>query len=159
MQRLGGGFEPLVVIDYAHSPDALEKALTALRPSVVEGGEMICTFGCGGDRDAGKRPDMGRIAALLADRVVVTSDNPRSEDPTAIAEGIVVGIRGTGRTQWTVELDRSAAIRAAIASARGGDVVLIAGKGHEDYQEKNGVRTHFSDAEVATAALASWSGA
>jgi UDP-N-acetylmuramyl tripeptide synthase len=111
-------------------------------------------FGCGGDRDAGKRPDMGRIAALLADRVIVTSDNPRGEDPAAIADAVVRGIRDTGRSRWTRELDRGAAIREAIATAHGGDVVLVAGKGHEDYQETNAVRTHFSDAEVATAALA-----
>jgi UDP-N-acetylmuramyl-tripeptide synthetase len=159
MQRLGGGFEPLVVIDYAHSPDALEKVLMALRPTVVEGGELICVFGCGGDRDAGKRPDMGRIAAMLADRVVVTSDNPRGEDPAAIADAVVRGIGGTGRSQWMLELDRAVAIRGAIASAHGGDVVLVAGKGHEDYQERNGVRTPFSDADVATAALAGWRGA
>jgi UDP-N-acetylmuramyl tripeptide synthase len=156
MQRFGGGFAPLVVVDYAHSPDALEKVLTALRPAVVEGGDLVCVFGCGGDRDAGKRPDMGRIAIRLADRVVVTSDNPRNEDPAAIADAIVRGIRETGRSQWTLELDRGAAIREAIASARGGDVVLVAGKGHEDYQESRGVRTHFSDAEVATVALAEW---
>ena len=156
MQRIGGGFVPLVVVDYAHSPDALEKVLTALRPTVVDVGELVCVFGCGGDRDAGKRPDMGRIAALLADRVVVTSDNPRGEDPASIAEAIVRGLRETGRSRWTLELDRGAAIRDAIASAHGGDVVLIAGKGHEDYQESKGVRTHFSDAEVASAALAEW---
>ena len=157
MQRFGGGFAPLVVVDYAHSPDALEKALTALRPAVVDGGELICVFGCGGDRDAGKRPDMGRIAALLADRVVVTCDNPRGEDPASIAEAVVRGVRETGRSRWTLELDRGTAIREAIASARGGDVVLVAGKGHEDYQEAKGERTHFSDAEVATSALADWS--
>ena len=158
MQRLGGGFEPLVVIDYAHSPDALEKVLTALRPAVVEGGELICVFGCGGDRDTGKRPDMGRIAARLADRIIVTSDNPRAEDPAAIAEAVVRGIRETGGVRWSLELDRGAAIREAIAAARGGDVVLVAGKGHEDYQETKGVRTPFSDAEAATAALAGWTG-
>jgi len=159
MQRLGGGFKPLVVVDYAHSPDALEKVLAALRPTMVEAGELICVFGCGGDRDAGKRPEMGRVAATLADRVIVTSDNPRSEDPAAIAEAIVRGIRDTGRRHWIQELDRAAAIRAAVASAHGGDVVLIAGKGHEDYQEQNGVRVSFSDAAVAAAALAAWRGA
>jgi len=159
MQRFGGGFEPLVVVDYAHSPDALEKVLTALRPAVVEGGELVCVFGCGGDRDAGKRPDMGRVAATLADRVVVTSDNPRGEDPAAIADAVVEGVRGTGRPCWSRELDRALAIHGTIASAHGGDVVLIAGKGHEDYQERNGVRTHLSDAEEAAAALAAWRGA
>jgi len=156
MQRLGGGFEPLVVIDYAHSPDALEKVLTALRPAVVEAGELVCVFGCGGDRDPGKRPEMGRVAALLADRVIVTSDNPRSEDPGAIADAIVRGIRDAGGAQWAQELDRAAAIGAAVASAHGGDVVLVAGKGHEDYQEWNNERMHFSDADTASAALAAW---
>jgi UDP-N-acetylmuramyl-tripeptide synthetase len=159
MQRMGGGFKPLVVIDYAHSPDSLESVLTALRPAVVDAGELVCVFGCGGDRDAGKRPEMGRIAATLADRVIVTSDNPRGEDPGAIADAIVRGMRGTGSNRWTVELDRGAAIRDAVASAQGGDVVLVAGKGHEDYQERNGARVHFSDAEAAAAALAAWRGA
>ena len=130
--------------------------LTALRPTVADGGELICVFGCGGDRDAGKRQDMGRIAALLADRVIVTSDNPRGEDPAAIADAVVRGIRDTSRSRWALELDRGAAIGEAIASANGGDVVLVAGKGHEDYQETKGVRRHFSDAEAATAALAEW---
>jgi len=154
MQRLGGGNEPLVVIDYAHSPDALEKVLIALKPAVMEGGALVCVFGCGGDRDAGKRPEMGRVASTLADRVIVTSDNPRSEDPAAIASAIVHGIRDTGNRRWVVDLDRRTAINAGIAGASAGDVVLIAGKGHEDYQEVNGVRSHFSDIEVAAAALA-----
>ena len=154
MQRLGGGNEPLVIVDYAHSPDALEKVLTALKPAVMEGGELVCVFGCGGDRDAGKRPEMGRVASTLADRVIVTSDNPRSEDPAAIASAIVHGIRDTRNRRWVVDLDRRTAINAGIAGANVGDVVLIAGKGHEDYQDANGVRTHFSDIEVAAAALA-----
>ncbi len=112
-------------------------------------------FGCGGDRDAGKRPEMGRLASTLADRVIVTSDNPRSEDPGAIASAIVHGIRDSGNRHWVVDLDRATAINAGIAGAKAGDVVLIAGKGHEDYQEANGVRTHFSDLEVAAAALSS----
>src|SRR6185369_8002394 len=110
MQRLGGGDLPLVVVDYAHSPDALEKVLTALRPTVADGGELVCVFGCGGDRDAGKRPEMGRVASTLADRVIVTSDNPRSEDPAAIASAIVHGIRDTGNRHWVVDLDRTTAI-------------------------------------------------
>jgi len=153
MQRLGGGDAPLVVIDYAHSPDALEKALTALRSAVKPGGELICVFGCGGDRDRGKRPEMGRIAATLADRVVVTSDNPRNEDPAAIAGEIVHGIRPTGKRRYAVELDRAAAIAMAVGDARAGDVVLLAGKGHESYQERAGVRAPFLDVEHATRAL------
>jgi len=156
MQRLGGGFEPLVVVDYAHSPDALEKVLTALRSAVVEAGQLVCVLGCGGDRDVGKRSEMGRIAATLADHVIVTNDNPRTENPEIIATSIVRGIRDAGSTQYTVELDRMAAIYGALASAHAGDVVLIAGKGHEEYQETHGVRVHFSDAETATNALADW---
>jgi UDP-N-acetylmuramoyl-L-alanyl-D-glutamate--2,6-diaminopimelate ligase len=154
MQRLGGHDAPLVIIDYAHSPDALEKVLQALRPAVAEDHELVCVFGCGGDRDAGKRPEMGRVAATLADRVIVTTDNPRGEDPAAIASAIVHGIRDSGNRRWSVDLDRTAAINAAISDAKAGDVVLVAGKGHEDYQEANGVRTPFSDAEAAAAALA-----
>jgi UDP-N-acetylmuramyl tripeptide synthase len=116
-------------------------------------------FGCGGERDPGKRPEMGRIAALLADRVVVTSDNPRGEDPAAIAAAIVDGIRATGRDDFTLLLDRGAAIRSAVAEARNGDVVLVAGKGHEAYQERNGERTPFSDVDTAAAALHSRRGA
>jgi UDP-N-acetylmuramyl-tripeptide synthetase len=153
MQRIGGGTQPLVVVDYAHTPDALEKVLDALRPAVAEGRELVCVFGCGGDRDPGKRAQMGRIAAARCDRIVVTDDNPRGEDPAAIAAAVVAGIRAAGGRNFVVELDRGAAIRGAVASAAPGDVVLVAGKGHEDYQERNGVRTPFSDAGVATAAL------
>jgi UDP-N-acetylmuramoyl-L-alanyl-D-glutamate--2,6-diaminopimelate ligase len=159
MQCLGGGFEPLVVVDYAHSPDALEKVLMALRSVVVEAGELVCVFGCGGNRDVGKRPEMGRIAATLADRIIVTNDNPRTENPEVITASIVRGIREGGGTQYAVELDRTAAIRAAVLTAHAGDVVLIAGKGHEDYQETQGVRLYFSDPETAAAALAEWRGA
>ncbi len=159
MQRLGGNGKPLVVIDYAHTPDALDKALIALRPAVTGAGELICVFGCGGDRDPGKRPEMGRIAARLAARVVVTSDNPRSEDPAEIASGIVKGIRETGNRRWVLEPDRAKAIHTTIATATARDLVLIAGKGHETYQERNGVRTPFSDADEAAAALARWNGA
>ena len=159
MQRLGGGGKPLVVIDYAHSPDALLQALVALRPAVAAARELVCVFGCGGDRDKGKRPEMGRIAATEADRVVVTTDNARSEAPEAIAADIVRGIRQTGARRWSLELDRGAAIRAAVAGARAGDVVLIAGKGHETYQEAQGERVPFSDGAEAAAGLAAWSGA
>jgi len=156
MQRLGGTDRPLVIVDYAHTPDALEKVLIALRPAVAAAGELICVFGCGGDRDAGKRPEMGHIAARFADRVVVTSDNPRSEDPAAIANVVARGVRDEGNRRWSIEIDREGAIRGAIGAAKRGDVVLIAGKGHETYQERDGVRTPFSDAAVAAAALSSW---
>jgi UDP-N-acetylmuramoyl-L-alanyl-D-glutamate--2,6-diaminopimelate ligase len=159
MQRFGGGGKPLVVVDYAHTPDALEKALIALRPAVPRGGELACVFGCGGERDPGKRAPMGRIAATLADRVTVTSDNPRGEDPTAIAEAVVAGIRETDNRRWSIELDRAIAVARAVADAKWGDVVLVAGKGHEDYQELAGTRVAYSDAEAASAALARWSGA
>ncbi len=159
MQRLGGEDKPLVVVDYAHTPDALEKVLLALQPAVTAGGDLVCVFGCGGDRDPGKRPQMGRIAATLAGRLVVTSDNPRGEDPTAIANAVVKGVRDAGHRRWSIEIDRRTAIGDAIAKARLGDVVLIAGKGHEAYQEHAGIRTPFSDADVASAALAAWSGA
>jgi UDP-N-acetylmuramyl-tripeptide synthetase len=157
MQRFGGDSQPLVVVDYAHTPDALEKALLALRPAVASTGELVCVFGCGGDRDKGKRAQMGQIAATLADRIVVTTDNPRTEDPAEIASAIVHGIRQTNARRYRVELDRAAAIQSAIAAARSADVVLIAGKGHETYQELNGVRMPFADAKYAASALAAWS--
>jgi UDP-N-acetylmuramoyl-L-alanyl-D-glutamate--2,6-diaminopimelate ligase len=158
MQRLGGDGAPLVVIDYAHTPDALDKVLTALRPAVASGGQLVCVFGCGGDRDRGKRPEMGRVAARLADRVIVTSDNPRSEEPGAIASDIVHGIRETGNRRYAIELERADAIAHSIAEARTGDVVLLAGKGHEPYQESAGVRRPFLDADHAARALGLWSG-
>jgi UDP-N-acetylmuramyl-tripeptide synthetase len=153
LERVGGGARPLVVIDYAHTPDALEKALAALRPTVGEGHRLVCVFGCGGDRDPGKRPLMGQAAARLADHVVVTSDNPRGEDPHAIIEQILAGI--PGKAVEAIE-DRQVAIFSAIHRARPGDVILLAGKGHETYQEIAGVRHPFSDREVAAAALDEW---
>ncbi|HWZ74299.1 MAG TPA: UDP-N-acetylmuramoyl-L-alanyl-D-glutamate--2,6-diaminopimelate ligase [Casimicrobiaceae bacterium] len=158
MQRGGGGRAPLVVVDYAHTPDALEKVLTALRSAVVSGGELVCLFGCGGERDRGKRPEMGRVAGELADRVIITSDNPRSEDPETIASEIVHGIRETGNRRYGVQLDRAVAIAGAISHAHVGDVVLLAGKGHETYQEAAGERQPFLDWDHATRALAAWSG-
>jgi UDP-N-acetylmuramyl-tripeptide synthetase len=155
MQRLGGGDKPQVIVDYAHTPDALEKVLQALRPAVESGHELVCVFGCGGDRDPGKRAQMGTIAGQLADRVIVTSDNPRSEDPATIAHAVIKGIRETANRRWAIDNERHAAIVTAINGARPGDIVLIAGKGHETYQEHNGVRAPFSDAE-AVAALAAW---
>jgi UDP-N-acetylmuramoyl-L-alanyl-D-glutamate--2,6-diaminopimelate ligase len=151
MQTLGGRDAPLVVVDYAHSPDALEKVLTTLRETATaRGGKLVCVFGCGGDRDAGKRPLMGAIAERLADRAVVTSDNPRGEEPRAIIAAIRAGMQG----KPAVEADRAAAIAAALAQADARDVVLLAGKGHEPYQEVAGVRLPFSDIETARQALA-----
>ena len=153
LERLGGGGLPLAVIDYAHTPDALEKALQALRPAVANGHRLVCVFGCGGDRDPGKRALMAQAAARLADHVVVTSDNPRSEDPHAIIDQIAAGLGS--RSAEAIE-DRQVAIFSAVHHARPGDVVLLAGKGHETYQEIAGVRHPFSDREVAAAALAQW---
>ena len=153
LERLGGGELPLVVVDYAHTPDALEKALEALRPVVAKGRRLICVFGCGGDRDPGKRPIMGSVAARLADDVVVTSDNPRGEDPAAIIEQVLEGLGGREAESFE---DRQVAIFSAIHHARAGDVVLLAGKGHETYQEIAGTRLPFSDLDVARAALAEW---
>lgn len=150
MERVGGHDEPLVVVDYAHTPDALDNALAALRPvAVARGGKLLVVFGCGGDRDSGKRSQMGEVAERLADRVLVTSDNPRREDPQAIIADIVAGMSAA-----EVEADRAAAIRRAILAADAADVILLAGKGHESYQEINGVRQPFSDVEQARAALA-----
>ena len=155
LERVGGGALPLVVIDYAHTPDALEKALEALRPTVAAGHRLVCVFGCGGDRDAGKRPLMGQAAARLADHVIVTSDNPRGEDPDAIIAQVLAGVSGDAEA---IE-DRQVAIFSALHQAEPGDVVLLAGKGHETYQEIAGVRHPFDDREVARAALADWESA
>lgn len=152
LQQLGGGTQPLVVVDYAHTPDALEKALGALREVMgrVAGSRLILVFGCGGDRDRGKRPLMGEVASQLADFTYVTSDNPRGENPRRIIDEIVAGMRAGYR----VVEDRAGAILEAVTAARAGDVVLIAGKGHEDYQEIRGERLPFSDVDVARLALA-----
>jgi UDP-N-acetylmuramoyl-L-alanyl-D-glutamate--2,6-diaminopimelate ligase len=139
-----------VIVDYAHSPDALAKALDAAR--VHCRGRLHVVFGCGGDRDAFKRPVMGQIAADRADAVIVTDDNPRTEDPAAIIRDIVAGITG-GRASLRVEHDRAAAIRSTVTAAVAGDVVLIAGKGHEDYQIYGTTRRIFSDEQVARVAL------
>ena len=153
MQKLGGGRLPLVVVDYAHTPDALEHVLRSLRELLPEGGaRLVCVFGCGGDRDRGKRPLMGKMATQLADCIVITSDNPRSEDPLAIIADIRKGTRG----DVLIEPDRRRAIACALRGARRGDIVLVAGKGHENYQEAGGVRRPFSDVAVARVALRRW---
>ncbi|MCX7195034.1 MAG: UDP-N-acetylmuramoyl-L-alanyl-D-glutamate--2,6-diaminopimelate ligase, partial [Proteobacteria bacterium] len=166
MQTFGdGGDRPTVVVDYAHTPDALEKVLQAVHevlgrePVGTCGGKLICVFGCGGDRDRGKRPMMGAIAAKLADVSIITSDNPRSEAPldiiAAIVSGITSGKRKTNGTYQIIE-DRASAITQAVLSAHAADIILIAGKGHESYQEIRGVKFPFSDAEVAQRALSAW---
>jgi UDP-N-acetylmuramoyl-L-alanyl-D-glutamate--2,6-diaminopimelate ligase len=156
MQKLGGGGLPLVVVDYAHTPDALEQVLDALRPvAASRGGKLVVVFGCGGDRDPGKRPQMGAIASRLADQVVVTSDNPRGEAPEAIIAQISAGATDA-RSRIERVAGRDAAIAGAIAGAAASDTVLIAGKGHETYQEIAGVRRAFSDQDHALAALAAW---
>ncbi|AYM97670.1 UDP-N-acetylmuramoylalanyl-D-glutamate--2,6-diaminopimelate ligase [Acidovorax sp. 62] len=152
MEQLALPAQPLVAVDYAHTPDALEKALQALRPLAQQrGGQLWCVFGCGGDRDATKRPLMGAVAQQQADWVVATSDNPRSEDPAHILHQILQGTIAGDTVR--VEPDRAAAIALALAEADPADVVLIAGKGHEDYQEVAGVRRPFSDMAQARAAL------
>ncbi|PSB25307.1 UDP-N-acetylmuramoyl-L-alanyl-D-glutamate--2,6-diaminopimelate ligase [Stenomitos frigidus] len=138
-----------VIVDYAHTPDSLENLLRAARPFIQ--GKMICVFGCGGDRDRGKRPQMGRIAADLADQVIVTSDNPRTENPQCILQDVVAGIPDAVKP--VVMGDRAEAIRLAILEAQPGDGVLIAGKGHEDYQILGTEKIHFDDREQAQEAL------
>jgi UDP-N-acetylmuramoyl-L-alanyl-D-glutamate--2,6-diaminopimelate ligase len=141
MDALAAPDQPLAVIDYAHTPDALAKALEALRVNCQ--GELWCVFGCGGDRDKGKRPEMGRVATERADHTIITDDNPRSEAPAAIIADILHGATASGALQ--VEPDRRRAVALALGQARPGDIVLIAGKGHEDYQEIMGQRLHYSD--------------
>ncbi|HVI37489.1 MAG TPA: cyanophycin synthetase, partial [Gaiellales bacterium] len=147
-----GRFEPVdegqpfpVVVDYAHTPDSLENVLTAARR--ITSGDLICVFGCGGDRDRGKRRLMGGVARRLADRPIITNDNPRSEDPAAIAAEIMDGI------DMEVELDRRRAIELAVAAARPGDIVVIAGKGHEQGQQFADHTVPFDDRTAALEAL------
>ena len=152
MDCRGGDGQPLVVVDYAHTPDALEKALQALRPAATErGGRLWCVFGCGGDRDPIKRPLMAAVAEKEADVVMVTSDNPRFEKPELIISQILLGL--SHRDCVEVQLDRAAAIREVLAQAAPADVVLVAGKGHEAYQEIEGVRLPFSDQKIIEEAL------
>jgi UDP-N-acetylmuramoyl-L-alanyl-D-glutamate--2,6-diaminopimelate ligase len=152
MQRLGGGNQPLVVVDYAHTPDALEKVLLALRPHAK--GRLLCLFGCGGDRDRGKRPLMAQVVERLADAVLVTDDNPRTEDPALIFDDIRSGFAAVDKVEFVA--GRGLAIAQLIASASAEDVIVLAGKGHEDYQEINGERHGFSDLVEADKALTAW---
>ena len=165
LERIESGRGFSILVDYAHTPDALEKALRVLRP--LARGRVIAVFGCGGDRDRGKRPLMGEIAARLSDLAILTSDNPRTEEPPKILEEIEVGIKKTGIKKFPtsnlkskienlksergyfIEPDRRAAIRLSLELARPGDLVLVAGKGHEDYQILGSKRIHFDDREVA----------
>lgn len=149
MERLGGGDSPLVVVDYSHTPDALEQALIAARAHTA--GQLICVFGCGGDRDTGKRPQMGGIAERLADRVILTDDNPRTEDGDWIITDIQGGMERP--SDALVQRDRAEAIRTAIAQANAGDLILVCGKGHEDYQLVGKQRLNFSDREQVLLAL------
>jgi UDP-N-acetylmuramoyl-L-alanyl-D-glutamate--2,6-diaminopimelate ligase len=146
---------PLAIVDYAHTPDALEKALSAARRHCT--GKLVCVFGCGGDRDAGKRPVMGAIAERLADVVIITDDNPRTEDGDAIVAQIAAGLKFPERA--VIQRDRAAAIEHALRGAASGDVVLIAGKGHEDYQIVGLEKRYFSDRDVVQAALKTGEGA
>lgn len=152
MQRLGGVDKPLVVVDYAHTPDALEKVLEAMRPHVH--GRLLCLFGCGGDRDRGKRPLMAAAAERLADAVWVTDDNPRTEEPAQILADIRAGFAAPQAVQFIH--GRGDAIARLVAQADAADVLVLAGKGHEDYQEIMGVRQPFSDLIEAQRALATW---
>ena len=154
MQRLGGTGQPTVIVDYAHTPDALEKVLLTLREvGASQAGKLICVFGCGGDRDRGKRAMMGRVAEKFSDHCIVTSDNPRSEEPQHIIAEILGGMTANNHE---IIAERAAAIERAIGLARQRDTVLIAGKGHEDYQEIDGVKHPFSDRAAAEGALRRW---
>jgi UDP-N-acetylmuramoyl-L-alanyl-D-glutamate--2,6-diaminopimelate ligase len=147
----GAGFS--VLVDYAHSDDALTNVLRALRPTVPAGGRLRVIFGCGGDRDRTKRPRMAKAACDGADDVIVTSDNPRTEDPAAIIAEILTGVPAEAHARVAVEADRARAIALAVSSAREGDIILIAGKGHEDYQIIGAERRPFDDAQQVRVAL------
>lgn len=168
LERVAHPSDVAVLVDYAHTPDALERVLQALRD--ITPGRLIVVFGAGGDRDRGKRPQMGRVVATKADLCIVTSDNPRSEDPQAIVDDVVSGVdpgsipavdpRSLASTSrgYLVEVDRAKAIRLAVHAARAGDTVLLAGKGHEDYQLIGSTKHHFDDREEAARAIASLEG-
>ena len=150
MHCMGGEIaQPVVVVDYAHTPDALQQALTALRSHLH--GRLVCVFGCGGDRDSGKRPLMARIAESLADRIVLTSDNPRDEEPAAIINDMLAGL-DQPQDALVIE-DRATAIRQAVLESGSGDIVLVAGRGHENWQELKGQKIPFSDEAAVNAAL------
>ena len=151
LERVDAGQPFVVVVDYAHTPDALERALAACREHTA--GRVLLVFGCGGDRDRGKRPLMGAAAARGADRAWITNDNPRSEDPATIAAAILDGVPKGAPVTFDIVLDRRGAIAAALAAARRGDLVLVAGKGHETTQTTAGVVVPFDDREVARALL------
>jgi UDP-N-acetylmuramoyl-L-alanyl-D-glutamate--2,6-diaminopimelate ligase len=149
MECFGGGNAPLAVVDYAHTPDALEKALQALRVHCE--GQLWCLVGCGGDRDRGKRPMMAAMAEQHADRVILTDDNPRTEEPAQIMADMVAGLRDPAAVQ--IEHDRVKAITLALGQASKQDIILVAGKGHEDYQIIGTDKRHYSDRETVAAAL------
>ncbi len=154
MQRLGAAGQPSVIVDYAHTPDALEKVLQTVREiNAASAGETLCVFGCGGDRDRGKRAMMGAVAERFASRCIVTSDNPRNEEPQQIINEILSGMQ---LAHHQVIADRGQAIASAIAQAHADDTVLLAGKGHEDYQEIQNIKQPFSDVEHALRALQNW---
>lgn len=153
-KSVAGRFEtvinkPLTIVDYAHTPDGLSNVLNAARKIVPSGGELICLFGCGGDRDATKRPKMGSIAEELADKVIITSDNPRSEDPQQIITDIITGVKSFNSNKIFVEIDRKTAIEMAIKISSDNDVIILAGKGHENYQILKDKTIHFDDREEA----------
>ena len=154
VKGVAGRFEvvvkkPLVIVDYAHTPDGLENVLKSAREITPEDGKLICLFGCGGDRDATKRPKMGAIAEKLADKIVITSDNPRTEDPQVIITDIIAGLKSVNTENVIVEPDRGSAIALLKTIANNNDVVVIAGKGHEDYQILKDKTIHFDDREEA----------
>jgi UDP-N-acetylmuramoyl-L-alanyl-D-glutamate--2,6-diaminopimelate ligase len=138
------------IIDYAHTPDALENVLTTIA-KLRKGDEAVITVvGCGGDRDKTKRPIMAQVACDLSTKVILTSDNPRSEDPNTILSEMEVGLSSAAKRKYIKIVDRHEAIKAAISFAKSGDIILVAGKGHEKYQDINGVKTHFDDKEQLT---------
>ncbi len=144
MECFGNQDQPLVVVDYAHTPDGLEKALQAARQHCH--GRLFCLFGCGGDRDKGKRPQMAAIAEQWADTLILTDDNPRTEDPAAIIADMCAGLQKP--EQVHIEHSRTEALRHALAQAVPGDIILLAGKGHEDYQIIGKEKHHYSDRET-----------